>query len=110
MHTAVLTLFRTHTNEFGGNYYLQQHGGPIGLRSTCCIARIVMLWWDKQLAEVMARSNLTSEERARYMDDIRIWMMNIRLGWRWQDGDLVYISQWRQEKKDRGMSGLQKTI
>jgi hypothetical protein len=82
MHTAVLTLFRTHTYNFGGKFYLQQQGGPIGLRSTCCIARIVMLWWGRQLTEVMANSNLSAEQKVRYIDDIRVWMRNIRLGWR----------------------------
>ena len=72
MHTAVLTLFRTHTYNFGGKFYLQQQGGPIGLRSTCCIARIVMLWWGRQLTEVMANSNLSAEQKVRYMDDIRV--------------------------------------
>ena len=65
MHTAVLTLFQTHTYTFGGKFYLQKHGGPIGLRSTCCIARIVMLWWDRQLLEIMEQSNLTVEEKIR---------------------------------------------
>ena len=53
MHTAVMALFRKHTYTFGGKYYLQKQGGPIGLRSTCCIARIVMLWWDKQLPQLV---------------------------------------------------------
>ena len=43
MRIAVLTLFRTHTYSFGGKFFLQKAGGPIGLRSTCCIARLVML-------------------------------------------------------------------
>ena len=38
MHTAVLTLFKIHCYTFGGKFYLQKHGWPIGLRSTCCIA------------------------------------------------------------------------
>ena len=75
-------------------FYLQQQGGPIGLRSTCCIARIVMRWWDRQLTEVMAKSNLTVEEKVRYMDDIRIWIRNIRLGWRWMNDDLVFMESW----------------
>ena len=53
MRIAVLTLFRTHTYTFGGRYYLQKAGGPIGLRSTCCIARLVMLWWDEELLQVL---------------------------------------------------------
>ena len=44
MKIAVLVLLRTHVYEFGGKFFLQKKGGPIGLRSTCAIARIVMLW------------------------------------------------------------------
>ena len=43
MRIAVLTLFRTHTYSFGNKFYQQRAGGPIGLRSTCCVARLVML-------------------------------------------------------------------
>ena len=45
MKIAVLVLFKSHVYTFGGKFYLQKHGGPIGLRSTCAIARIVMLDW-----------------------------------------------------------------
>ena len=41
MRIAVLTLFRT--LHFWRKIYLQKAGGPIGLRSTCAIARLVML-------------------------------------------------------------------
>ena len=72
--------------EFGGKFFLQHKGGHIGLRSTCCIARIVMLWWDEKLLSLIAKNNLTLEQKARYMDDIRLWMYAVRLGWRWMDG------------------------
>jgi hypothetical protein len=42
-----------------------------------------MLWWDERLVEVMAKANLKIIEGVRYMDDIRILLMAIRLGWRW---------------------------
>ena len=51
MKTAVLAIFKTHTYSFGSNFYLQAKGGPIGLRSTCCVARLVMMWWDDKLVE-----------------------------------------------------------
>ena len=63
MHTTVLTLFKTHCYTFGGKYFLQKQGGPIGLRSTCCIARLVMSWWDKQLLELVDKSNMDLEEK-----------------------------------------------
>ena len=70
MRIAVLTLFRTHTYSFGNKFYQQMEGGPIGLRSTCCVARLVMLWWDEELLQIMVNNNVITEEQARYMDDI----------------------------------------
>jgi hypothetical protein len=110
MKIAVLVLFRTHVYEFGGKFFLQRKGGPIGLRSTCCIARIVMLWWDEKLLSLIAKNNLTLEQKARYMDDIRLWLYAIRLGWRWVDGGLKFSGEWRDEERRAGMTGLQKTV
>ena len=110
MYTAVMALFKKHTYTFGGKYYLQKQGGPIGLRSTCCIARIVMIWWDRQLMEILQKSNLTTEERARYMDDIRLWMRSVRLGWRWNGEELVFCKNWQTEERMKGMTGLEKTL
>ena len=45
---AVLTMFNTHIYSFDSRYYLQQKGGPIGLRATCAVARLAMVDWDKQ--------------------------------------------------------------
>ena len=106
----MLVLFRTHVYEFGGKFYLQKKGGPIGLRSTCAIARIVMLWWDEKFLALVASSNLSLEEKARYMDDIRVWLYGIRLGWRWTDGGLRFCSSWRDIEKAQGMTSLQKTM
>ena len=109
MHTAVLTLFKTHCYTFGGKYYLQKHSGPIVLRSTCCIARLVMIWWDRQLLELVATYNMTVEAKQRYMDDIRVWCYSVRLGWRWVNGELVFSMKWREEELAGGMTGLEKT-
>ena len=110
MKIAVLVLFRTHVYEFGGKFYLQKRGGPIGLRSTCAIARLVMIWWDEKFMSLMASNILTMEEKVRYMYDIRLWMYTIRLGWRWTDNGLRFCSSWRDEERDNGMTGLQKTM
>ena len=110
MRIATLVLFRTHVYEFGNKYFLQRRGGPIGLRSTCCIARLVMLWWDRRLMEMVAESNMSVEEKARYMDDIRLWTFCIRLGWRWSEGSLKFSREWRNAEMDAGMTGLQKTL
>ena len=67
LRIAVLILFQSHVYTFGGKSYLQKHGGPIGLRSTCCIARITMLWWDEQWLKLVGENNLELEAKARYI-------------------------------------------
>ena len=37
---------------------MQKAGGPIGLRSTCAIARITMNEWDHKWMEVMKKNNI----------------------------------------------------
>ena len=40
---AVRTVFENFTYKFGGKFYKQQEGGPIGARLTMCAARLVMM-------------------------------------------------------------------
>ena len=109
MRTAVLTIFKTHTYHFGEKYYLQEEGGPIGLRSTCSIARLVMLWWDDQLVVALESRNIKMISGARFMDDARVWLQAIRMGWRLVGGVLTYRRAWMEEERKSGMSVLQKT-
>ena len=44
------------------------------------------------------------------MDDIRLWLFSVRLGWRWCEGQLCFCRDWRIEEKKMGMTGLEKTI
>ena len=109
MKTSVLAIFKTHTYSFGGKYFHQTKGGPIGLRSTCCIARLVMLWWDDQLTVALMKYNISTISGARYMDDIRVWLHGIRLGWRMVDDKLIFRQSWQMEERSAGMTALEKT-
>ena len=109
LKTAVLAIFKTHTYSFNQKFYLQKNGGPIGLRSTCCVARLVMTWWDSMLVEALESLNIKKVAGARYMDDIRVWLHAIRLGWRWVNGELLYKKEWKLEEVSAGMTALQKT-
>ena len=109
MQKSVLAIFQTHTYNFAQKFFLQKRGGPIELRSTCCVARLVMMWWDQEFLEVVKKSNLTILGGARYMDDVRVWLAAVRLGWRWVNGRLAYKRAWMLEEKEMGMTGLCKT-
>ena len=42
LRLCVELMYSTHIYSFGGKFYKQREGGPIGLRSTCALSRVVM--------------------------------------------------------------------
>ena len=100
-------LFKNHLYTFGGKRYRQKKGGPIGLRATCAIARLVICAWDRKWKELITKNNITLEEYIRYMDDGRIILLPFRPGWRWSEGGVKFTKRWAMEDKDR--TGLEIT-
>ena len=66
-----LTMFSTHIYTFGGKVYKQLEGGPIGLRSTCSVARLAMKVWDDKWLRRLEMLRIKIEAATRYMDDGR---------------------------------------
>ena len=80
-------MFNHHFYSFGGRMFHQEGGGPIGLRATCSITRIVMQLYDGKWMKRMTELGVTIWLLSRYMDDARVLMPEIKPGWRWQ-GDV----------------------
>ena len=105
---ACRTLFENHLYEFGGRTYRQKVGGPIGLRATCAIARLVMCTWDKLWAIRLNQLGIKTELKTRYMDYGRAVLHPIRHGWRWVEGEgLKYCQAWAEQ--DGGLSPVEVT-
>ena len=49
VEVGVRECFRNHLYTFNGQVYRQTEGGPIGLRLSMAISRLVMAMWDKML-------------------------------------------------------------
>ena len=94
---GVLAMMNTHQYTFNGKTYLQLAGGPIGLRATCAVARVVMNVWDARWLEMMKENNIKIKGGCRYMDDIRIIIASIKAGWRWIDDELRFCKAWEEE-------------
>ena len=107
MRLAVELMYDTHLYTFGGKCYRQKEGGPIGLRSTCALARVVMARWDMMWKERVKSSNIELEEDGRYVDDARAFLYPYRPGWRWEDGGLWYRQEW--EAEDELLSPTERT-
>ena len=106
---VVLVMMSTHVYSFDGKIFLQQEGGPIGLRSTCAVARVVMNEWDMAWLERMESNNIVIRKGERYMDDLRVFLRAIKPGWRWLEGGLYHCETWRMEDCSDGRSKCRRT-
>ena len=104
---ATGVFFDTHCYTFGGKRFLQSKGGPIGMRATCAIARLVMAKWDTLWEEKLQDHGIKLELVTRYMDDGRAMLHPIKAGWRWEGGELLYCQEWEDE--DGNISPLERT-
>ena len=109
VQVGCITMMNTHVYEWNGSLYHQQEGGPIGLRATCAIARIVMNYWDKKWMNLMNINNIERDLEDRYMDDIRVMLMALRAGWRWYEGGLYWCKTWEEEDIQTGKTPEERT-
>ena len=100
---ATKAMFNNHYYQFGGKTFHQAQGGPIGLRGTCAIARVVMQLFDAKWKRRLHDLGLSTWLIARYVDDSRAILQPIRPGWRWVEDDLKYTMRWEEE--DRAIPG-----
>ena len=94
-------MFTHHYYSFGGRAFHQEGGGLIGLRGTCSIARLVMQLYDSKWLTRMENLGIVVWLLSRYMDDTRVLLPEIKPGWRWESGSLVYCKEWEMEDKTR---------
>ena len=92
-------LFSKHYYTFGGKFFHQRGGGPIGLRGTCAIARVVMQMFDRKWRGVLAEQRITTELLVRYMDDARAFLPAFHPGWRYSPRGLEFCQKWAAEDK-----------
>ena len=100
-------LFKNHIYSFGGKWYRQGTGGPIGLRGTCAVARVLMNMWDSLWERRLQSLNVPLEAFMRYMDYGRVLLHPVRRGWRWMGEELQFQNDW--EVDDEQLSLLEVT-
>ena len=57
---ATKAMFNHHYYQFGGTTFRQSEGGPIGLRGTCAVARLVMPLFDIKWKEALTTQGVTT--------------------------------------------------
>ena len=104
----------------GGGPLQAEEGGPIGLRATGLVARVLMDYWAAKLKEMAERTQtlhalnpvkfepLTIHLIRKYVDDILLAMGLLRRGTRWspKEGALVWDHRWEEEDKGESQEVL----
>ena len=88
---ATITLFETHCYSFDGKTFIQDDGGPIGLRFTACIAKIRMNHWARMLLKILNDSKVKVRLANLYVDDVRLVLMSIMRGLRYVPEEKILI-------------------
>ena len=110
MEVAVKECFRNHLYQFDGKVYRQIEGGPIGLRLSMAVSRIVMASWDKQLSKLGGQTGWLVHLLKRYVDDVTAVLETLRLGVRWTVWGLSYKPEWEVEDRTEGLTHDQRTM
>ena len=109
VETLVNLIMSTHIYTFAGKFYLQSDGGPIGLRSTACLASLIMKLFDLAWMELVKQENLVHFLYYRYMDDVRNCLLSLLEGWRWNGEMFEWKLEWEKDDLSSGKTDLART-
>ena len=91
--TAVNVIFANHIYQFAGVLFIQLVGGPIGLRLTSIVARIVMDRWSMTFQVKLDKAGWKIWSRMKYVDDINMVLRMRDQCLEWVDGVLVKMPE-----------------
>ena len=83
LELLVLVTMGKHVYSFCGRLYLQESGGPIGLRFTASLANLIMKKFDKAWSKLCKREGFIYELYLRYVDDCCLFSKPISEGLGW---------------------------
>ena len=104
LEIAVKTTFSNHIYLFHNRLFRQGKGGPIGLRLTGVVARLVMDSWARLFLSTLDLNNIKVHLFKKYVDDVNLAMSLTRPGVAWErDPDGPWRLVWTQEREDRDL-------
>ena len=110
LQIMVRALFSTHHYSFGGKIYHQRGGGPIGLRGTAAVARLIMQVFDVVWRARLEKVGIETWLLARYVDDCRALLQPFKKGWRYGADGLRFCQAWAEDDKDLTPTQVTKNV
>ena len=85
LQLAVKACWELQVHQFGGKKYLQNKGGPIGMRITMACSRVVMIMWGREAVKRLRDSGMSVWLAKIYVDDGRFLISMLGPGMRFCD-------------------------
>ena len=84
-------IMKNHIYNFNNEMRRQKEGGAIGMDITGELAKVFMVWWDKQFLQKLRSLGIDPSLYKRYVDDINVSTDEIEEGVTYESGALVRI-------------------
>ena len=97
---ALVVLFTNFCYKFGGEYFHQSEGGPIGVRLTGCAAECVMQEWSEEYQDILERSGVWVALLSGYVDDGRQITTTLERGSRYCDNTKKFTVTEEAKRED----------
>ena len=74
------------------------------MRFTASLANVVMKQWDKSWVKLLERENVDFDLFIRYVDDCRLCMRSLNVGWTWTGERFEYCEVQAARDKEEGVT------
>ena len=75
LEIGIRIMFKNLVYSFGGEYYLQEEGGPIGMRGTGAVSRLITRDFCMKLKRILIKGGIDVKMLKIYVDDGRLVVM-----------------------------------
>ena len=65
-------IMKNHIYDFNNEMRRQKEGGAIGMDITGELAKVFMVWWDKQVLQKLSDLGISPSLYKRYVDDVNV--------------------------------------
>ena len=100
LEIAINFFFTNFVYTFGGEFFLQKFGGPIGARLTMAVSRLVMQAWYDEFKEILKNSNIEEKSKGIYVDDGRDIVTKLKIGTRYNEENKSFEYDEKEERTD----------
>lgn len=101
LHVALSVIMKNHVYTFNNEIEKQIKGGPIGLKLTGVLAKIFMIWWDREFARKLKDVGIVQKMNQRSVDDINVAAKATVPGLRYVEGKIIMDTTKVVEEKKR---------